>query len=478
VSSVAIAYWLTTAFRALAPPEVPRLEEVEVDGVVLVFVVGLSALIALCCGVLPAWRALRDTEAATLRSVQSRLGAGGRLPALRLLVVLQIAASLVLLTGALMLVGAVWRLMGVPVGFAAPHVITSRLTIPASMYASTPQRLDLIARVIDDVGGVAGADGAAVSNDLPFADGDPRIRFFAEPTRPGTTREPASARWRIAGGDYFRLLGLRIIDGRLLDRSDSPSSPPVVVVNETLARESYPGQRAIGQHLTLEDNIRRQIVGVVADVKETSLWDRPIATIYYPLPQLISYDPFPLPVMWLSRPYLLVRSVRANHTVTTPVRATIERIDKSLVVDDTATMDERVRRSVAGTRFAATIIGLFGVLALCTAIAGLYGLLTYWVARRMSEFGVRLALGATPGDLVRLVMQDGMVTTAIGVGIGLVGAWETAHLARSIAYGVDEPRAVSLIAAAAMLGVAGLLACLRPARTAARTDPLQTLRME
>jgi predicted permease len=477
--SVAIAAWLTAAFKTLAPPEVPRLNEVELDGVVLAFIVGLSGLIALGCGALPAWRALRgDAETSALRAVGSRAGAVGRTPAMRALVIVQIAASLVLLTGALVLVGAVWRLTRVQVGFGAPDVVTYRLTIPASLYASTAQRLALMSRVMDEVRAVPGVSAAGVSNDLPFADGDPRIRFFPEGTASSQARDAASARWRIAVGDYFRLLGLRRVDGRPLDPSDGPSAPPVVVVNETLASEYFADGRAVGQYLRLEDNIRRQIVGVMADIKEASLWDRPLATIYYPAPQLRLYDPFPLPVMWMSRPYILAASAGAGRSVRTSVKEAVERIDRNLVVDDASTMDERVTRSISGMRFAASVTSVFGLLALCTAVAGLYGLLAYWVARRMSEFGIRLALGATPDDLIRLVLRDGMLTMSVGIGLGLVAAWQVAHLAKSIAYGVGEPQVLSLAAAAGVLGTAGLLACWRPARSAARAEPLRMLRMD
>ena len=480
LGSFALAQWLTTVFKGLAPPQVPRLADVDIDAGVLAFGIAFSALTALACGGLPAARALRSTtDVPSLRSGGTGPGArGGRAWGLRTLVIAQVAASLILLSGALVLVEAVWRLTRIETGFAAPHGLTARLNIPASSYAVTAQRLALFQRLLNELHTTAGIEVAAIANDLPFGGGDPRIRFFPHRMGETGTSGGASARWRIVDDHFFRALGVSIVEGRALADIDVASSPPVVVINKTLAEQYFAGHRAVGEYIRLEDNVRRQIIGIAADVKETSLWEQPLPTIYHPVSQLRLYDPFPLPILWMARPYLVITSPLPRAALTASLDRIVEGLNRNLIVDDVSTMQERVDGSIEDTTFAAALLSLSSLLALFTAVAGLYGLLAFAVAQRTSEFGVRLALGASPGSLLRLVLHDGIVTMSLGVAGGVVGAWYMARAVRALAFGFAGPQLATLMAASALLITAGLLACWRPARWASRVDPIQALRTE
>jgi putative ABC transport system permease protein len=480
LGSFALAHWLTTGFKELAPPQVPRLADVDIDAGVLAFGVAFSALTALVCGGLPAARALRSTaDVASLRSGGTGPGArGGRAWGLRTLVIAQVAASLILLSGALVLVDAVWRLTRLETGFAAPPGLTARLSIPAASYAATAERLALFQELLDGLHAVPGIEVAAIANHLPFSGGDPRIRFFPQRMGAAETSGEASARWRIVDDRLFRGLGVRIVEGRALADSDVASSPPAVVINQALAGQYFGGHRAVGEYIRLEDNVPRQIIGIAADVKETSLWEQPLPTIYHPVSQLRLYDPFPLPILWMARPYLVITSPLSRPALTASLSRIVEGIDRNLIIDDVSTMQERVAGSIENTTFAAALLSLSGLLALFTAVAGLYGLLAFAVAQRTSEFGVRLALGASPGNLLRLVLHEGIVTMGVGVAGGVVGAWYMARAVRALAYGFAGPPLATLFAASALLITAGLLACWRPARRASRLDPIQALRTE
>lgn len=481
LSGLAIAHWLTLAFKTLAPSAVPRLDEIDLDAGVLLFSGALFAVTALVCGALPAWRALHSgTYALTLRADSRGAGAnnGGGWTS-QILVIAQVAASLILLTGALVLLDAVWRLIRVDPGFSGRDVLTARLTIPATAYASTAQRLSVLQQLLDQLRAAPGVDAVAIANDLPFAGVDPSILFSPVLTASSAHRAQASARWRIVSGDFFSSLGLRLVDGRGLDSKDTASALPVVVVNDALARRYFERGQAVGRTLLLENDVHRQIVGIVADAKETSVMDPSVPTIYHSVSQLALYGPrAALPLIWLERPYVLLTSRLSVASLANSLKQVVARIDRNLVVGDVQTMRRRLSDSMGSLTFAAALLSVLALIVVLTAIAGLYGLLSYWVARRTPELGVRLALGASPGHLLRIVLRDGLAMISLGIAVGLIVAWQMWRALPALAAGVSEPQPRSIIAASALLVLAGLVAAWGPARRAARVDPLEALRME
>lgn len=473
-----VAMLLVRTLRSLAPPGVPRLDDVAVDGGVLGFGIALVVTTTLACSALPAWAATASRhDMAALGQGGARFSRRGRAWVPRALAVTQVALSLVLLTASVVPLQSLWRLMRVDVGFDPTSVVAVRLTIPATTRPTTPLRLVLLDELMIGVRSLPGLDTASLVNDLPFAGGDPRVQFRPEGGEAAADQDDPIARWRIVDPGLLRTLGVQLQQGRLLDETDNAAARPVVVVNEALARRCFGGEPVLGRHLVLSDQIRREIVGVVQNTKEVTLWETDVPTIYHPLAQMGLTPQSPLPVLWLSRPMIVVKTLDAAG-VARAIGHVAQRVDPLLVVDDVQTMDRRIADSISGVRFAVLVLTTIALLALITASAGLYALLTHWVTGRTHEFGVRLALGATPGRVARAVLRDGVALVVAGIVLGTAGAWQLARAVSSVAAGMDEPHWLTLLPGAFVVLAVAAAACLRPARHAAQVDPIVALRAE
>jgi putative ABC transport system permease protein len=464
-----LAVWGLGLLKTMAPATMPRVDEVRLDGGVLAAMVALALVTGLACGLLPAWRALR--QAGDIRPLRrggpsaARAGSTRPGPVLRGLAVVQFAVSIVLLAAAFGLGASVWRLARLDPGFAARRVMTGRVTVPLAKHTSPQSRVALLERLLAEVRAVPGVTGVALTDDLPFAGGDPRTLVRLEGSEAGVWGGEPPARQRIVAGEYFRLLGVDLVAGRLL-APDEPAASPAVVVNEAFV---------------LQNMGRREIVGVVRDMKEMSLVEDPFPTIYQPLASFTTQHPrFIWVAMRLAAPYLLVEAKLAWERVLPVVRARVAAIDPELVLGDWRTLGDRVAASYAPMTFAATLMGAFGLLALATAATGLSGLLAYLVSRRTREFGVRLAFGATPRALEHLVLREGGAIVGAGVALGLLGAWQAGRVARAVSaelagHGRETP---ALAAAVGVLALTALAAAWLPARRAGAVDPIRALREE
>src|SRR5262249_22480712 len=469
VIGVALAAAGVRILRALAPAGLPRVDEIAVDGRVLLFTLLVSILSGVAFGLVPGFGTARSSTAERLKE-GARSGdapSGSRLRAT--LVVSEIALSIVLLSGSGLLIRSFVLLGRVQTGFQAPpeRLLTLQLSPTGSRYREQPQLLAYWGQVLSHVRALAGVESAALAITLPpdrvaFSDG------FEIPNRTPKEGGPVvPVPW--VTYDYFRTLDIPVLRGRVFDPRDRPDSPGVMVISESLARKYVPGEDPIGQRLKHGgpslNNPYREIVGVVADVKYEGLAGED-APVYYE-----SADQYSSRPMWL-----VVRTAGPARRWLATVEADIRAIDPSVPVATASSMEEALRESVALPRFRTTAMAMFAILALALAAVGIYGVLAYSVERRTQEIGVRVALGATPARVLRLVIGQGSRLTGIGIVLGLGGAFALTRVLKSMLFGVTPSDTATFASAALVLGTVAIAASFMPAWRAARIDPIAALR--
>jgi predicted permease len=464
-----LAWGLTHAVPALAPDDLPRLEEIRLDGRVLAFAAAASALAGLLSGLIPAWRGMRVVPAPVLHEGGSRTtSAAGK--ALRGgLLILEAALAVVLLVGADLLARSFVRLLQVDGGYRPDHVLTAQVYLPDPGEGSM-RNAEILSTLLARLEARPGVVAAGAANMAPFG-GSTLIMGFSLPGgRPGS--EPATVRanaWVVTPG-YARALGMRLKSGRFLEPGDVTSGIQAVVVNEELVRQHITdGQPAIGRQLpNLLDGA--QIVGVIGNILKDGP-DRPPQPEIFLVARKRNLSMF-------DQPYLVVRTTGDPLALAPDLRQILREIEPRGVLDDVDLLTHRVSDSVAQPRFAALLLSVFAAVALLLAATGLYGVLSYSVSQRRREMGIRAALGSTRAGIQRLILREGLALTVAGLAIGLGAALGVTRLMASLLFGVTPLDAVSFAAAPlALLGVAAA-ACLIPARRAALVDPAEALRGE
>jgi predicted permease len=470
-AGVALAAAGVRILRALAPPGLPRVDEIAVDGRVLLFTLIVSIVSGVAFGLVPGFGTAPSSTAERLKE-GARSGdapSGRRLRAT--LVVAEIGLSIVLLSGAGLLIRSFVLLGRVQMGFQAPpeRLLTLQLSPTGSRYREQPQLLAYWGQVLSRVQALAGVESAALGITLPpdrvaFSDG------FEIPNRTPKGGGPVvPVPW--VTYDYFRTLEIPVLRGRVFDPRDRPDSPGVMVISESLARKYFPGEDPVGQRLKHGgpslNNPYREIIGVVADVKYEGLAGED-APVYYE-----SADQYSSRPMWL-----VVRTAGPARRWLAAVEADIRAIDPNVPVATAGSMEEALRESVALPQFRTTAMALFAILALALAAVGIYGVLAYSVERRTQEIGIRVALGATPGRVLGLVIAQGSRLTGVGIVLGLVGAFALTRVLRSMLFGVSPSDTVTFASAALVLSTVALVATVMPAWRAARIDPIAALRQE
>ena len=471
VAGAALATAGVRLLRVLAPPGLPRADEIAVDASVLLFTLLVSVASGIAFGLAPAFGITRSNPAGRLKEGgrHSDSAAGGRLRSA--LVVAELALSIVLLAGAGLLIRSFVLLGRVQTGFEAPpdRILTLQLAPTGQNYREQPALAAYWRQVLARVQALTGVESAAFANTLPpdrvaFSDG------FEIPGRTPKNGGPVvPVPW--VTYDYFRTLGIPVLRGRVFDRRDTPGSPNVMVISETLARRYFPGENPIGQRLKhggpALNNTYNEIVGVVADVKYEGLGGENVP-IYYE-----SADQYSSPAMWL-----VVRTAGPARQWLAAIRNQIRAIDPNVLAARAGSMKEELRESVALPQFRTTIMGIFAASALLLAAIGIYGILAYTVERRTQEIGVRIALGATPREVLRLVIGQGGRLTIVGMALGWAGAFAVTRLLKTMLFGVTASDTLTFAGAALTLGAVTLIASLIPALRAARVDPLTALRHE
>ena len=461
------AFWLVRVLVAFGPEQVPRLLDVTIDPAVLAFAVVISVLTGILFGIAPAWRASGGELQPALKEASARAGTSREKLRLRNgLVVLETACSLLLLVGAGLLVNSFIRVLRVPPGFNPNGVLIARTQFDDTRYPKAELCGVAEKEIIARLRRLPGVESAGFVTNLPLA--DPRgIGFRIEG---GPANEFHNADNALVSEDYFQAMGIPLLRGRGFREQDTASTPLVAVINQTLARTYFSGTDPIGKRLLWGDRAPFTIVGIAGDVKFSAL-DADVAPMIYMSNFQVSSG--------VSRhAVFVVRTSGDPASLASAASGTIWSVDKDLPVFGVTTMNEVLAASVAQRRFSMSLLGGFAVLALLMAAIGLYGVLSYSVSQRMHEMGLRMALGASARDLMRLVVGQGMRVVLAGIGAGLLASLGATRLLSGMLFGVSPLDPFTFVTVAGVLAASALLASIVPARRATRVDPIVALRYE
>ncbi len=466
-----LAGWGTALILANLPEGLPRLAGVGIDGRVALFTLLLSLLTGITFGLLPAWKASREGFGETLTGTRGVAGAEPH-RARQGLVVAEIALALVLLVGAGLLLQALWRLQAVPPGFDPRDVSTARLDMAETRYAEVPEQTAFRERLLEGLNATPGIEAALIS-EVPLGGNALNHDFLLEGRPPIKVGDEPSLYARSVMGNYFHTMRIPLKAGRDFTTHDRAGARLVGIVNERMAREYFPGKSPIGARLRWARDEQPhwiEIVGVAADVNHFGLADGEMPAVYIPYAQSLQ--------SWKRWQDLVVRSPRGLAGVPRLIRAKVWTVDPAMPVDKVRSMAEVVATSLARQRFHGELLAVFAGLALLLSSVGIYGVMWNSVRQRTTEIGIRVALGAAPGRVVREILVEGARLTALGVGIGLALALVASRALTSLLFSVRPTDPPTYAAVALVLAAVALLACWIPARSASRVDPMVALRSE
>jgi putative ABC transport system permease protein len=447
---------------------VPRLAEVQLDPIALLFTVGVTLAAGVLFGVAPALRASRISLQDGLREGARGGGPRGARRLSHGFVVAQFALSLILLIGAGLLLRSFRRTLEVDPGFRPENVLTARVQLPWPKYGNDTVVRVFQSRLLEAARALPGARQVGLVSRIPFSRGNPQQNLYVEGQPAATSQAVPVINDRGASPGYFEAIGTPILKGRGILPSDQPGTLPVVVVDETVAQQYWPGGDPLGKRIRADSSMPwRTVVGVVANVKHESLRERPNFEMYLPQAQRPS---------WSS--YIVIRTGDGSEGLVAGLRRVVAELDPMLPISDVHTMQGAMAESLSLARLTNVLLTGFAGLALLLAVLGIYGVMSLNVNGRLSEFGVRLALGAAPGAVLRLVMRQGLVLALLGLVIGLGGAlWLTRFLG-SLLFQVSPMDPLTYLTVGGVLTAAAVVACYLPARRATRADPIAVLRRQ
>jgi predicted permease len=476
ISGLALAYGGVRLVQLTNAGGIPRADEIVMDWRVLMFTLGTSLVTGALFGLAPLVPLLVSGISGSLKDAAgSTTAAGGAQLFRRALVVGELAMALVLLIGCGLMLRAFWKLQEVHTGMAPENVITMQVSLPSGTYTDKAKIAGFWERLDEQITNLPGVRSAALVYGMPPVRApnmnDTDIEGFVK--REGGPIENVDFD-QVVTKDYFATMGIRLMEGRSFDDRDTAAGSPVVIVNSTMARTFWPNESAIGKHVRPNSGSKdpwSTVVGVVDDVKNAGL-DRPAGTEMYLAYQ--QTENFALTDMFV---VMRARSGDSRNLVGA-VRERLNAMDSSLPLSDVRTMDDVMERAQARPRFLTLLLALFSVTALAIATVGIYGVVSYSVARRTKEFGLRMVLGAQGGDVLGLVMKQGAGMVVIGLAAGLIAAFALTRLMASLLFAVAPTDAATFAGVTAVLAAVALAACYVPARRATRVDPMQTLRYE
>ncbi|PWT91365.1 MAG: ABC transporter permease [Blastocatellia bacterium] len=468
-----LAVWWSDLLVKLGKDDIPRAVQVGLDWRVLGFTLGVSVLTGFIFGLVPAFHSSNTALTESLKEGgrgSSDLGRRNRVRGV--LVVAEMSIAVILLVGAGLLIKSLWRLQRVDTGLQPANVLTFNVALPDTRYPGEKQS-QFFKDLEQRLRGLPGAQSVSSVFPLPLS-GDRFSLSFEIDGRPVAKKDQPSADFFTTDVGYFKTMGIPILKGRDFDEHDQHHSTPVIIVTEELARLHFPNEDPIGKRIkpgisTFDDekSTMREIVGVVGNVRNRNLNTEPRPTYYVPQTQV----PF-------SQMVVVIKTTTDPHTLIQSVNTEVASLDKDLPVFGVKTMDEYLAASVTTPRFNTTLLSIFAGVALILTIVGLYGVMSYSVAQRTNEIGIRLALGAQSRDVLKMIVKQGLRIVLVGVVIGLVGAFALTGLIASLLFGVTTKDPMTFVAVAVLLMVVALVACYLPARRATRVDPMEALRCE
>jgi putative ABC transport system permease protein len=467
-----LAVWGMDILISLNPGDIPRLADARIDGRVLGFTLILSILTALIFGLVPALSASKPDLQEAIRETGSTSETHSRLKLHNLLIVSEVAVALVLLVGAGLMIRSFLRLHEVDPGFNTENMLTLRLWLPASRYGSNEQQTAFFQQLIDRIETVPGIKSVGAIQDLPLRANRMGFKFVIEGRAATKSAEEPDAAYRAITPEYFRTMSIPLIQGREFFRQDERTSTPVVIINQSMARQFWPGEDPIGKRIRFgeRDAPWYSIVGIAGDVKHMGLDAKEGAAIYQPYAQKqFSF------LRWMT---LVIRTDAQPTSLIAAVRSQVHALDNDQPVYDIATLDQLLSNSIAKPRFYTALLGAFAVLALILASVGTYGVMSFSVNQRRREIGIRLAMGARRGDIFKLVVGRGLLLALTGVAIGLGGALALTRVMSGLLFGVSATDPMTFIMISLLLTGVALVACFVPARRATRVDPMVALRYE
>jgi putative ABC transport system permease protein len=470
-SGLLLARWGMVVLEALVPSGIPD-SELGLNGQVLLFAAAIAIGTAILFGLPSALQGAGVSMNEVLKQ-GSRAGATGRSKILRnVLVISQVALALMLLVGAGLLLKTFARLRSVDPGFRPDNVLTIMAELPRQKYSTDASRVEFFDQAEQRIRALPGVQGAGFASDLPFTSQGDTDGFRIEGRPEPRSNAELDALYREVTNDYLQTIGARLLEGRLFDSRDGASSQRAVIINETFAKGFWPGESPVGKRMqvgkTGPDQPWLTIVGVVADMRERGLLLAMKPGMYVPVKQIAQPDPS----------YLAVRTAGDPLALAGAVREAVWAVDREQPVSNVRTMRNLMEEETGSQRQVMTLLGIFAALALLLASLGIYGVLSYAVAQRTQEIGIRMALGAGPLDVLRMVVAQGLEVALVGVGMGLVGALALTRVMAGMLFEVSATDPATFAAVALFLTMIAAAACYLPARRASRVNPIIALRYE
>lgn len=464
-----MAWWGIDALSSLAPRELLEMPKIRINGIVLGFTALVCLLTTIAFGLIPALEASRRDSYDLLKEGSKNIAGGNR----RLrdaFVIAEIAIALVLLVGAGLLIKSFIKLQSVDPGFNSQNVMTMRVSLPGRRYEQERQVIQFFKQAIERIKSLPGVRDAGAISFLPFAAPSAGTGFEIE----GRPKQPSGqeyiTRVEVTDENYFRTMQIPLRRGRFFTEQESTDARHVVIINEALAKKYFANEEPLGKRLTIhmkDEEQPTEIIGVVADSKQMTLEGEVEPMIYWPHPEL-AYNGMTI----------VIRTGNDPRSVTASATDVIKQMDAQQPIADIRTMDEVVGKTVARSRFNTLLLSIFAVVAMLLAAVGIYGVMAYSVTQRTREIGIRVALGAQAGDILKMVVGRGMLLVAIGSGVGLATAFALTRVMASLLFEISATDPLTFAAVVGLLLFVALMACLLPARRAANVDPMIALRYE
>jgi putative ABC transport system permease protein len=454
--------------KTLGPPDLPRLNDIAVDPVVVAVALLVGGITSLAFGVLPALHAAKEDASQVMREGVRSVGSTSRTRMRHVLVLVQVGMACTLLVSAGLLVQSLWRLQSVDPGFTARGVALAHIALPRDKYEDEARAGTWFGMLLERLASAPGVEAAGLGNTPPLTGADDTAMYrLGRP--PASDKDRQFAQLRYVDGEYFAVLRIPLVAGRTFSAADQPRTAPVVVISRRMAEDFFPGESAVGRHLVIDrgEPTTAEVVGVVGDARLFGQQNDAPPIAYLSCRQMPGVST-----------HIVLRLAGDPAGAGPLLRDVVRGLDPTVAIDRVQTLDALLAESLAQPRFRTALLVLFAVVALVLTLGGLYGTLAWMVAQRTQEFGIRVALGASPRELVRLTIREGARIVVPGALLGLAGGVAAGRLIRNLLFQVTPFEPAVLVGVSAGLAALGLVAMLGPARRAGRVDPAVALRAE